>query len=87
MGQTRKDLMEKLWKLESDKSEFLFFGEVVPGYQKFDSKEQYLLDQLNHFDPFDFEYIPKEGDKLSITWNKKQYNFIVKGFQWRSGKK
>ena len=79
-----KEKLKETWKLASENGQILYVGETVPAYRRFDSQEQYLLDQLNHFDPFDFNYIPKEGDQLTITWNDKEYHFVVKGFRWRA---
>lgn len=63
----KKKMMET-WALESADTNVTVCGVMVPQRNKFDPQEKYLLDQLNHFDPFDFNYIPKEGDKLTIIW-------------------
>lgn len=68
-----------------DSGDVRVIGEAVVQYQKVDSTEAYLLNQLNNRDPFDFDYLPKEGDKLNISWNEDQeYYFVFRDFQWEN---
>lgn len=74
--------MMETWALESADTNVTVIGEMVTEYNEFDSQEKYLLDQLNDFDPFDFNYIPKEGDKLTIIWYKRVFKFVMKDLKW-----
>jgi hypothetical protein len=74
---------ENMWKLLVNEKQVCIIGETKVQYHRIDKEEQYLLDQLNRFHPFDFKYLPREGDELSITWSEgKQYHFIFRGLQW-----
>jgi hypothetical protein len=74
---------KNMWKLLVNENQEYIIGETKVQYHRIDKEEQYLLDQLNRFDPFDFKYLPKEGDKLSLSWNDgKEYYFAFHDFQW-----
>lgn len=82
-GENINNVLEKYWELRRSENQVLIVGETLVPYKRFDKEEQYLIDQLNRFDPFDFKYLPKEGDKLSLKWNDgKQYFFVFHDFQW-----